>query len=811
MYATRRGSHHVQRFYFCHSTGNPPTIFNRRSLANSTVKQSVENNRASFQDPTLIWAQSTPEVAQKCLEPPFWEDWKQCDVTFDSEKTLSLEGYLKWRRWPIPNENEIDTSGDNIAINATALISHVLSAPLTLANQLGNLEPYENQDIGQQRWCCVGARAEATLRPMYWKELLLMRNKEYNHEAVKTSSYPNILLEFVGPDIQLNGQNITVALGSSGSLSIRSGFRGLYHEDPQRLAHSSPWDAFVFFNPGFGHPNLQTSWEATLHKILQELRASPGRMLFTAHSEKDADRDSKLLWEKFGLRVQYRENPFASRIRYQDPFEPDHYVQPNHHVAFVEFSKEATSSDPKKTTRRTFDDKTRSKMCVFGKVTQNRFAHHLDQRGQGLLKHCVIRPFSTSTSTSDDEFLKFNTSTLGLDYVLIRPVLSSIRQLPEVESVWKSKDNFASESTLFDLDRASQVFAAFQKGGREHLAVRAMIAECQQRLGLYHEVLKTLEEMKSTAVTESLPPDFQHDMLLAQAKAHWTNGDFEQSQKLCESIIATYDDFEEKFPTTNLHLASAMTGKALSQLASMNTLQDAYSVRDFFRIATKFLQRHPPTRNSLPQAAVLLNEGIAEVLYALFLEETNNVSVPMDSALRAWFQGLQKAVVSKNCNTQVMAASQFMQANFQSNIAWGVLNYEQDRSDRLSKASDFAKKALLVYDDPNAVLGKEGLSHVLSVVASCYFHAESAVTAEGLFQSAIDRKGDLLGGTLRMLQLKEAYLQYSELCKNWEKREGDANRLVGESEIIDASLPQNWRGKSGMYGNLWFWTPGEMQ
>jgi hypothetical protein len=169
-----------------------------------------------------------------------------------------------------------------------------------------------------------------------------------------------------------------------------------------------------------------------------------------------------------------------------------------------------------------------------------------------------------------------------------------------------------------------------------------------------------------------------------------------------------------------------MMGKALSQLAFMNSLQDACSVRDFFRISTKLLERYPPTRNTLPQAAVLLNGGVAEALYNLFLEKTKNVSVPMDSSLRAWFQVLQKADVSKNSNPQVMASSQFLQANFQSNLAWGVLNYEHDRSDRLSKASDFAKKALLVYDDPNAVLGKEGLPHVLSVVACGYFQADSA-------------------------------------------------------------------------------------
>jgi hypothetical protein len=56
--------------------------------------------------------------------------------------------------------------------------------------------------------------------------------------------------------------------------------------------------------------------------------------------------------------------------------------------------------------------------------------------------------------------------------------LASIRQLPEVEA---AIDQFPSISTLDNLKRASDVFASFDKGGREHLAVQAMLAECQQR------------------------------------------------------------------------------------------------------------------------------------------------------------------------------------------------------------------------------------------------------------------------------------------------------------------------------------------
>jgi hypothetical protein len=407
--------------------------------------------------------------------------------------------------------------------------------------------------------------------------------------------------------------------------------------------------------------------------------------------------------------------------------------------------------------------------------------------------------------TNSSAFLKFSPSSLGLDYNWIRPVLGTIQQLPEVQTAW---DQFPSHVAIDSLKRASDVFASFNNGGREHVAVQSLLAECQQRLALYKDAVHTLEELQTLPSDVTTLPNFENDVLLARAKVHWNNGDFSESEEFCDAIVSTYNDFEETFPTTRLHMASAMTGKALSQLGAMKTLDDAYSVRDFFRVAIKFLERHPPTRNSLPQAAVLSNGGVAEAVYNTFLEHTNGVSVPMDTALRSWFQGLQKTNVEVSGNPQVLAASKALEASIQANLAWGVLNYEDDRSDRLSKASDYARKSLAVYDADN-LLGKEGLPRVLSIVACCYHQAHSAVTAEGLFQSAIDKKSLPLG-TLTLLQLREAYLEYANLCSQWEKRDGDAKNLIAEAEAIEATLPKGWKGKSGIHGSLWFWTPGEV-
>jgi hypothetical protein len=127
------------------------------------------------------------------------------------------------------------------------------------------------------------------------------------------------------------------------------------------------YDFMVFFNPGFGHPNLRNNWDETLRLILhlhdnyyddsdkcirkKRPRRSDGRvLLLTAHSKVDAERDAKFLAEKFGIdHVMYNENPFASRIQYLDPFgnfddgekydddrtSDPHFIRPNHYMAII--------------------------------------------------------------------------------------------------------------------------------------------------------------------------------------------------------------------------------------------------------------------------------------------------------------------------------------------------------------------------------------------------------------------------------------------------------------------------------------------
>ncbi|CAJ1966685.1 unnamed protein product [Cylindrotheca closterium] len=432
----------------------------------------------------------------------------------------------------------------------------------------------------------------------------------------------------------------------------------------------------------------------------------------------------------------------------------------------------------------------------------------LCSRGTLRLRHQFTRRYrlfsSSSSNSAASDGLGFSVASLGLEKSFVQPVVASIRQLPEIEALYQDK-KFASTSGVENLNRAVDVFASFSKGGREHLAVCALLAESKQRMAQHQDVLEILIEMEELAQQDGSIPNSFEDLTLAKAKTCWTKGDFDGSAELCETIISTYNDLDETFPTTNLHMASAMSGKALSQLASMKTIDDAYSVRDYFRIAVKFLERHPPSSNSLPQAVAYGNCGSAEAAYALFLEETNDVSVPMDAALRCWFQGMQH--LKGTVPTHLEMSSNTLEANLQTNLAWGVLNFEMDRSDRLEKASDYAKQALSAHDGEGGA-NIWGMRRVLSTVADCYHQAGSAVTAEGLFQTAIDKKKVFLHPSV-LLELQDSYLSYAKLCENWEKRGGDAKQLKDRAMEIENQLPDGWKGKSGVYSSLWFWTPGD--
>jgi hypothetical protein len=322
-------------------------------------------SQTAHQDPTLVWAQSNPRLAQECLNPPPIES-----IGPSAENMMeSLETYLKWRRWTFPNEIISDQSQCRASEDpkecAKALISHLLSAPLTMASQFNDMIrncSNDNTKGGSMEfnWCCIGARAEASIPIVYWKEFLIssrasLFSQEGRLVGSSNSDLSNksldISMDFIGPDIppKLSEQSIITPAredesdSTAASLCLRGYHRGFFHDSPAMKItnpNNRSWDSYIFFNPGFGHPNLRKSWESTLQLILDQgqtgTRTTPCALLLTAHSEQDMARDAGILSNVYGLKdVVYNENPFASRVSYEDPFEKNHFVRPNHFVATV--------------------------------------------------------------------------------------------------------------------------------------------------------------------------------------------------------------------------------------------------------------------------------------------------------------------------------------------------------------------------------------------------------------------------------------------------------------------------------------------
>ena len=285
-----------------------------------------------FHDPALEWARTNPAEAQRWFQlPPNWDD-DSIRPTFSSNVLNSLEAYCRWRGWKnVP---------EAVESKILALTSHVLSAPLTIAALMFQ-DPKLLQHISstrQLRLCCIGARAEATLPHEYWEELLLVL---YGMATNPNGKPLHLALDFVGPDIQ--PQTLPTTLSWRGStIALRWLYKGFWHD----LSPSADrWDVYLLFNPGIGHENLKHNWKPTLDRLLMSspstLPHQPLPLLFlTAHSQLDAKRDESLLKDIYQQTdLDYKQNPFASRIQYQDPFAKDHLVRPNQYMAQIRCSE----------------------------------------------------------------------------------------------------------------------------------------------------------------------------------------------------------------------------------------------------------------------------------------------------------------------------------------------------------------------------------------------------------------------------------------------------------------------------------------
>lgn len=400
----------------------------------------------------------------------------------------------------------------------------------------------------------------------------------------------------------------------------------------------------------------------------------------------------------------------------------------------------------------------------------------------GFLLHRYC-PMSTTAEPAHRRIFPLSSTSLGLERHWIVPHLSSIQQLPEVS-------NALSSSSTSDLDRAVAVFASMHLDA-ETKATAALLAESLVRKGKYAEATERVKSLLSMSSSSREELEVQ----LATAKLLWLQGEFVSAKAICDEML------DQPLPDYQYEYA-ARTGHAINRLLLVESLDDVYSVRDPFRMVVKSLEGMPSHALAMAQ----LNFGAAEAVYAEVVgSERGMDNVPLDGALRSWNQGLTTLKRASSNDKTLLAA---LEARLQANMAWGLLQMKREK-DNVKRASEFAGKALDIYDKKAGDL-KEGFGRTLALVATCYHKSSSAVTAEGLFQSAVDSKLSRVTPSEK-LELRDSYLAYSDLCRDWDRRAADADRLQNKASEIDATLPIGWQGKSGIHGSLWFWTPAMFQ
>jgi hypothetical protein len=331
--------------------------------------------RRWYQHSALKWARENPKIAQECLNPPplipTRGETQSVNRLHSLKQIQCFDDYWRWRRWEFPVESEAELE------EAKALASHVLSAPLTLATQL--LTPNNSRNLSesaprkqQHQWCCIGARAEANLPLEYWKEMLVLGTAVAADNDNDDAPPLHLTLDFIGPEIV---QRPPVLLEyEESTLEIRWLFAGKFHEwvaaQPQATMSSTStttsstsmaallsYDAYILLNPGLGHVHLKKDWKPTLDLLLtarssdaveEGQQRHPPTILLTAHSQLDAERDAALLTQECSSStasspttttkriISYAENPFASRIDYQDPFDAEHMVRSNHYLVSLD-------------------------------------------------------------------------------------------------------------------------------------------------------------------------------------------------------------------------------------------------------------------------------------------------------------------------------------------------------------------------------------------------------------------------------------------------------------------------------------------
>lgn len=541
----------------------------------------------------------------------------------------------------------------------------------------------------------------------------------------------------------------------------------------------------------------------------------------------------------------------------------------------VNFSAMTTST----LIRNTMDIRRRSVMTTSSasSLSSSSSQHH-DQRGRRAFystsknqqHQSLLAPSFRSTSLNLTPILSPST----LDSIVMLPEIqqsitstatSALTHQQRIDLLNRARDVFSSFPATPDNIVAN----------RSLVAVLLLLAHRQDEASLCKEASKTIRTIRShvSSSASSEQQNLLSFLMGAQAKAEWKAGDFREAERLAMEMgmLCADDDDGTATATTKICHLTAL-GLSRLMLFSCDNVVEQYEDDDeddtlalrvqrvldpLEQVVSMTAMRLSDSSNNdmlqLATAQALGNYGIAQsIAHFASLHDNNDEDVPqqpsyMDKAMESWKRGvsivdtiISSDTTDNNSTDITISTAKYLKANLECCVAQSILFPTGDENEggaakdlpteQLTVASHSCRDALFMMDELKAASDGDGtheqqhplssvdapMGQALSLVASCYTMAGSAVTAQGLFQSALDKlaiESTTECHPYSLLWHRDALTRYADLCQNWENREGEAKTLLKSRDDLkdDASnmMGEGWKYQPGILGGLWFFSPGD--
>jgi len=197
------------------------------------------------------------------------------------------------------------------------------------------------------------------------------------------------------------------------------------------------------------------------------------------------------------------------------------------------------------------------------------------------------------------------------------------------------------------------------------------------------------------------------------------------------------------------------------------------------------------------------------ILHSISYHQLEAEPDSLDEALTSFRDVLNKLEKMETSSPPLSSSltANLIQTHLYCNMAWILLQQEEE----LKLASEYSSNALSFAEKLKGEVSDQdyqgALGRSLRLVASCYARADSALTAEGLFQSAIDSLEKASKDPMARLDLRDAHEHYAALLHQWDKRSRDAEIQEEKGRNVNELLPEGWKDKSSICSGLRFITP----